>query len=183
MAWTTPKQDWQTGDLVTAAQMNTYLRDNLLRISDHLAFSTWAPALSITSGTTAPALGDGALGGVIRSGTFLQVGQSTAGLVHGSCQIRFGTSGVSAGNGIYTVSLPVKQSSDDAARQAVVGWGAIYDNSGADTHHVIAVQHSSAVCKLKYTCTGAAETFVRNNAPFTWSSDDQIHLHLCYKVL
>lgn len=182
MAWTAPKTDWAAAARVTAAQMNLYLRDNSLCVGSHLTFSTWKPALSITSGTTAPALGDGALGGVVQSGTYMLLGTADAGLVHGSCQVRFGTSGVSAGNGIYTISLPVKASSSDSARQRVVGHGAIYDNSGADTHHVIAVQHSSAVVKLKYTCTGAAETWVTNAAPFTWSSDDQIHLHLCYEV-
>lgn len=182
MAWTTPKTTWRTAELVTAAAMNLYLRDNLLRIGGHMAYSTWKPALSITSGTTAPALGAGAMGGVIQSGSYLRLGTTEAGLVHGHCQIRFGTSGCAAGTGIYTVSLPVNMSSSDTARQHVIGGGAIYDVSAADTHHVIAVQHTSAVCKLRYTSTGSTDHWVTGAAPFAWSSDDQIHLQFCYEV-
>jgi len=181
MAWTTPKTTWKTAELVTAADLNTYLRDNLNCVGGHLAWSTWKPALSITSGTTAPSLGN-AGAAPVQSGTWMRVGTTVSGLVHGSCQIRFGTSGTAAGTGIYTVSLPLTMSSSDAARQQVVGGGAIYDKSGADTHHVILVQHSSAVCKMKYTCTGAAETWVTGAAPFVWASSDQIHLRFLYEV-
>jgi len=178
MSWTVPKTTWKTAELVTAAAMNLYLRDNLNCVGDHLAFSTWAPALAITSGTTAPNLG----ASPIQSGSWIRVGTTTNGLVHASCQIRFGTSGTAAGTGIYTVSLPLAMSSSDAARQHVLGGGAIYDASAADTHHVIAVQHSSAVCKLKYTSTGSTETWVTGAAPFAFASSDQIHLDLHYEI-
>jgi hypothetical protein len=181
MAWTTPKSTWKTAELVTAAGMNTYLRDNLKCVGDHLTWSTWAPALAITSGTTAPNLGN-AGANPIRSGSWMRLGTTVSGLVHASCQVRFGTSGIAAGTGIYTISLPVTMSSSDTARQQVLGGGAIYDASGADTHHVIAVQHSSAVCKLKYTSTASTENWVTNAAPFTWASSDQIHLNLHYEI-
>lgn len=181
MAWTTPKTTWKTAELVTAADLNTYLRDNLNCVGSHLDFSTWAPALSITSGTTAPSLGNAA-SGKIQSGSWMRLGTTVSGLVHGSCQIRFGTSGTAAGTGIYTISLPLAMSSSDTARQETVGFGAVYDVSGADTHQVVAVQHSSAVCKLKYTSTAAAENWVTGAAPWAWDVSDQIHLRFCYEV-
>ena len=177
MSWTAPKTDWATAYLVTAADMNLYLRDNLACVGDHMGFSTWAPALSITSGSTAPGLGDAA----VQDGSWLRAGTTVSGLVHGSCLIRF-SSNSAAGTGIYTITLPLNASSSDTARQNVVGFGAIYDASGADTHHVVCVQHSSAVFKMKYATTGSAETWVRGNAPHAWSSDDRISLHHCYEV-
>ena len=178
MAWTAPKTDWPTAQLVTAANMNTYLRDNLKSVGNHLAFTTWAPALSITSGTTAPNLG----ASPTRSGSYMLLGTTVSGLVHGSCHIRFGTSGYAAGTGVYTVSLPIAMSSSDTARQQTVGGGALYDASGADTYTVIAVQHSSAVLKLKWESTGSTERWVTGAAPFAFGSSDQIHLHLCYGI-
>lgn len=177
MAWTTPKENWQVAELVTVAAMNV-IRDNLNCLGDHLSWSTFneiggTPLLWIV-GSTGPNLGNAA-SGKITSGSYMRVGN----LIHASVYIKFGTSGVSAGNGVYTVNLPVAMSS---AVTGTVGSGAIYDNSGDDTHLIVAEKQASYTAKLRYTTTGSTETWVTHAAPFAWAASDQIHLNFVYEV-
>lgn len=58
MAWTTPRT-WVAGETVTAALMNTHVRDNLKAVGD--PWVAYTPAW--TSSGTAPALGNGTIAG------------------------------------------------------------------------------------------------------------------------
>lgn len=48
MAWTTPRT-WVAGEVVTAALLNTHLRDNLNAISG--LWTAWTPTITATAGT------------------------------------------------------------------------------------------------------------------------------------
>jgi len=177
MAWTTPKTTWKTAELVNAAaDMNVYLRDNLLRVGSHLTFSTWLPTVGVV-GSSAPSLG----GLPTQVGRFIRLGTTVNGTVHGSCAIGF-SSDMDNGAGTYLIKMPLYASSSDAARQRVVGSGAIYDGSAGTVKPVLLVAYSSAWASLRYTCTGAAETAVTHAVPWTWSSGDQMHLEYHYEV-
>ena len=53
MTWTTPKT-WQAGELVTASQLNTYLRDNQqVLLHNMLAYKTYRPATNYSTTSTA----------------------------------------------------------------------------------------------------------------------------------
>jgi hypothetical protein len=50
MAWTSPKT-WATGDVLTAADMNTYLRDNTDHLNDDIEGTIESNATTATAGT------------------------------------------------------------------------------------------------------------------------------------
>jgi hypothetical protein len=92
MAWTDPRT-WVAGETVTAAQLNTHVRDNLKAVGDPWAAytPTW------TAVTTNPTLGNGIL-----AGDFMQAGK----LVAFRIDLTFGST-TNAGSGNYRWSLPV----------------------------------------------------------------------------
>lgn len=101
MSWTTPKT-WAVGDVLTAADMNTYVSGNDSAILPYgVTVQTWTPAL--TASTTNPTLGTGSSA----SGHFYRVGQ----LCTAYFFIKFGSAGVAAGSGLYRISVPLTASS------------------------------------------------------------------------
>lgn len=91
MAWTTPRT-WVAGETVTAAIMNTHVRDNLKALGD--PWTAYTPTW--TASTTNPTLGNGTL-----TGRAVQVGKFT--------QIRIAMVGgttTAVGSGSYSFALP-----------------------------------------------------------------------------
>lgn len=90
MAWTAPRT-WVAGETVTAAIMNTHVRDNLLDLGGTApAWAGWTPSLRTVAGTGAHS---------VQAGTFKQYGK----LVVATLWVR--STGVAAG--IWQLNAPV----------------------------------------------------------------------------
>lgn len=87
MAWTTPRT-WTTGELVTAALMNTHVRDNL---SDLHQDGTWTPTLTFGGSSTGITYST-------QSGGYLKVGR----FVLCSARISLSSKGSATGNAVIT---------------------------------------------------------------------------------
>lgn len=61
MAWTTPR-DWATGELVTAAQMNEQLRDNMKYLVENRARTLFVPCVAVYRSDGVAAIRSGVMG-------------------------------------------------------------------------------------------------------------------------
>lgn len=126
MAWTTPKT-WAVGDVLTAADMNTYVRDNEDAILPYdVTWQSYSPAL--TAASSNPTLGTGSS----TSGRFYRVGQ----LCVAHFRVKAGTVGFAAGSGLYRISAPLSAASFMyTANFFRCGTGFFY-NSSAPTNYL-----------------------------------------------
>lgn len=92
MAWTTPRT-WVAGEVVTAALLNTHLRDNLNAVSG--IWQSWTPTWSTTG--TAPSVGNGTF-----TCSYTQIGKT----VHYRMHFVMGST-TTYGTGTWLFSLPV----------------------------------------------------------------------------
>jgi hypothetical protein len=167
MAWTTPRT-WVTNETVTAAVMNTHVRDNLTALAPSgTTYTNYVPAL--TADTTNPTLGTASTA----TGEYLRIGDK----VHVQLFIQFGTSGAAAGNGIYFVSVPVNIASTVAAAVAV-GSGAIRDDSAGSWRPVSALRFSATTVQM----VSDASARVAFDSPWTWAASDWMTLDLSYEA-
>lgn len=104
--------------VLTAAFWNTEVRDAIDGIQ--APWTAYTPAL--TAATTNPTLGTGSSA----TGSYLQVGK----FVVATGRIAFGTSGVAAGSGRYSISLPPVTAVTSALS---IGIGILTDASGPTT--------------------------------------------------
>ena len=156
MAWTTPKT-WVANDVLTAADMNTHVRDNLDALQ---TWTSWTPTWTATGGT--PTLGNGTLtGSYIAYGDFCTFQMS---LMLGSTT-SLGTTTV------WAFSLPVTASGANDVFAAYVhdGWTGIYPAVGIGL--VTTVQLRAA--------SGGT---VGYNTPFTWVSGDGLAISGTYRT-
>lgn len=161
MVWTTPST-WVSGAVLTAAQLNQQLRDNLKAIGD-----PWTSYTVTWGGTTTnPTLGNGTL-----TGRYLQAGK----LVIYSIQLTIGST-TTFGSGTYTFTLPVAARS--ASPRLPIGDVACYDTSAATAR--------LGDCDTFSTTTVAAFTNdnvrVTNAAPFAWATGDTIAIQGMYEA-
>lgn len=97
MSLSTTPRTWVIGELVTAAMMNTEVRDALTGIQAAWDSASWVPAAGWTAVTTNPTIGNGT-----SAGMFARVGKT----VHFAGRIVPGST-TTFGAGAYTVALPV----------------------------------------------------------------------------
>lgn len=171
MAWTAPRT-WVAGEVVTAALLNTHLRDNLLAIGDGV-WTAYTPTLTAT--TTSPTLGSGssALGRYARLGNTVKY----------DYKITFGTSGVVAGSGTYLISLPIAPST--AWSNRFVGTGFCIDTSASGMSPVWVLVNGTAsqvVMSFPGTWTGGATASVNHLNTVAWAASDEIHGSLTYEA-
>jgi hypothetical protein len=203
-------KSWAAGDVLTASDVNGYLMDQgvmsfasasardtaltgelaegmvaYLRDTDELVvyngsvwrtfsdgqLQTYTPAL--TAPTTNPTLGSGSsvVGRYVRGGRMVTVW----------VRIGFGSSGVSAGSGQYTVSLPVAAStitasSSNGSGQAI-GFGHIRDDGSTSNNTVISVNLTTATTVRFVVAPGGA---VSESNPISWAANDVITFQACY---
>jgi len=156
MAWTAPRT-WVSSEVVTAALMNTHMRDNLLwlgRVGVD-GWSSWTPAITAS---TDPTLGSGSS----VSGKYAQVGRLVAYWAH----VQFGTSGTNAGSGTYEFSLPVNNNN---TTDNVIGGGTMFD-SGPNTRYVCALERINAA-EMRMI-EAVSKTTVSSSTPFTPAASD-----------
>lgn len=92
MTWTTPKT-WAANDVLTAADLNTHLRDNLTAASE---WTSYTPLWTATGGT--PTVGNGSL-----TGRYIIAGS----LCHVSVLLGLGTTSHVGTTTLWRLSLPV----------------------------------------------------------------------------
>lgn len=168
MAWTTP-QTYAVGQLLTAADMNTFQRDNFdATLPYGVTTQTYTPSLQ--AATTNPTLGSGST----QQGAYYRTGRWV--FVH--FFIRFGTSGTAAGSGGYFVSLPVSAnttnltSSTTARTGSPVGSGIIHDDSApAATQTSVLTLRDASTAGIQPATGG---TPVSDSNPWVWAASDLI---------
>lgn len=167
-------------DGVTARQVNQNFRDVTefvngqtvhtdgtgltAALSANLLWAAWTPAVVAVS--TNPTLGTGSTA----AGRWLRVGS----LVVGHGRIKFGTSGVAAGTGLYRVELPVATATADA----IVGSGYIWDSSTGNAR-TCALRRASVATRASLWVTDAE---VGHNVPWTWAANDEILFQFAYEA-
>lgn len=162
MAWTAPRT-WVAGETVTAAIMNTHIRDNLKAIAD--PWVSYVPAW--TASGTAPALGNGTIVGASRT-----LGPKT---VHFRILLTMGST-TTYGTGTYRFTLP--------AAALALGAGSTLNLAGllTDTSAGAAGKWGVQACQFVTTSTiellaptataDAKLAIVGQLVPFTWANTD-----------
>ncbi len=157
MAWTTPKT-WVANDVLTAADMNTHVRDNLDALQ---TWTSWTPTWTATGGT--PTLGNGTLtGSYIAYGDFCTFQMS---LVLGSTT-SLGTTTA------WAFSLPVTASGANDVFAAYV------QDGGTGIYPAVGIKGSSTTVQLRAASGGT----VGYNAPFTWVNGDGLAISGTYRT-
>lgn len=125
------------------------------------ASSAYTPTLSATVAN--PTLGTGG----VAAGRFLQLGK----LVFVEFDIKFGTSGNAAGNGIYRVSLPVPGRTifPLIGSQPLPSYGFAV-NLAVTAYPIGIEQDTTATVLMRRSSNGVAIT---NAAPVTWGASDE----------
>lgn len=149
-------------------------------------YSSWRPLFNtskltaftpvLTASTTNPTLGTGSS----RVGYYRYIGPK---LVWFTVDITFGTSGVNAGSGIYSVSLPLPASASTILHSGNI-YGSINDDSTGDNNVVSSGISSDLTHMTMYFWdpTSISVQTVHNNAPFTWAANDAIQFSGIYEV-
>lgn len=153
------------------ATLGTFTAGQVLTAAELNAIGTWtAFTPTLTASTTNPTLGTGST----RAGSYCQLNE----LVIYIAYIRFGTSGVSAGSGFYSVSLPVPYVTTNNADR-YMGNGYVFDNS-TSTNYNLTVTGGPTTSTVYMGPHGA--TIVSNASPITFAAQDIIALNLVYRV-
>ena len=156
MTYTTPPT-FSAGAILTAAQMNSYLRDNFKAIGD--ARAAYTPTL------TGWTKGNGTL-----TGAYIQVNK----LVIGRLTYIVGSTDTIAGTPVF--SLPV--ASLAGASGPPLGTGGLYDTSAAAR----AYRFLFLVGASTFQFTTEADTRLSPTAPWTWATGDTMWAEFCYEA-
>ena len=168
MAWTAPRT-WVATNVLTAAQLNTDVRDNSLAL--------YATATSYT-----PTLGVWTLGNGTATGYYGQSGP----LVFFWANITFGSTSVFTA-GEPTITLPVAPNSTYTTENSirVTMRASLADNSGSGEQTASCYNLSGSTVKVLYhnaTGTPITGSVLSSTAPFTWATSDQIRIGGFYWV-
>jgi hypothetical protein len=158
MAWTAPRT-WVAGETLTAALLNTHLRDNLKALGD--SWTAYTPTL--TNWT----LGNGTL-----TGSYIQVGKLVIGKVF------FTVGSTTTVSGTLVISLPVTKVSDDALGTSLHGSAMLFDTSSSAraVRHVF--QQSTAAMNF-YDASGQVQNATN---PWAWASGDKLNATFMYEA-
>lgn len=166
MGWTAPRT-WAAGETVTAALLNTHLRDNLKALGDPMA--AYTP--SWTSTGTAPTIGNGTIDGLFaEAGKFVTwsvsiVGGSTTGW----------------GTGTYSITLPRV-----ARTRFIVFSGVIWDASAPASYplfgEVNVSTRGAVVLRTLPTTAGNQFRDVTATVPITLATSDALVLSGTYEA-
>ena len=160
MAWTTPRT-WVAGEVVTAAIMNTHLRDNFNSFG--AAWSTsWTPTW--TASTTNPTLGNGTI-----SGRYAEAGKTI--FVYFS--LVFGST-TTSGAGLWRFSYPVAPRAYQIINTGFPGW--FYGEDAGAVGYYLLPMHMTASTWSCVPTDGTNHARLTNQlqpaVPFTWAVGD-----------
>ena len=156
MAWTSPRT-WVASEVVTAAIMNTHVRDNLKAIGD--AWTAYTPTFTNLT------VGNGTL-----SASYVQAGKWVT--YRGS--LIFGTT--TAVTGSIIISLPANLL--DAASGHPLGWATCRDVSAVLRIPTTAI--TLDVNDMSFITTAGAN--VNATVPFTWANTDELRWQITYEA-
>ena len=163
MAWTEPPRTWVASEVVTAAMMNTHVRDQLKAIGDPWT-SFGAAATHWTATTTNPTIGNGTF-----TAAYMQAGK----LIHFRIRIVFGST-TTVGSGSYLFGLPVN---GQGFNTPLLCTAMLYDSSGSARTMSQAYMNSATQIVLN---TGTAN--VTHAAPIAWATSDVIAIAGTYEA-
>jgi hypothetical protein len=158
MAWTTPRT-WVAGETVTAALMNTHVRDNEKAIGD--AWTTWTPTFSG---------GISAIGNATVTAKYLQAGK----LVIGEVKVTMGGTTSFAAAAI-SITAPVNFA---VTSSLAVGPAYMVDVSANLGYVGVATPLSATAFGIGYNGTAGATNLI----PFTWASTDILSFSFTYEA-
>lgn len=160
---TTPRT-WTTSELVTAAMMNTEVRDAFTGVQ--AAWTSYSP--SWTAATTNPTIGNGTI-----VGAYLQIGKT----VHWRIKISPGST-TTFGTGTYFVSLPVTPISSPSILP--IG-NAFLQDTGVNSYILNALYVGDAGGTRFYTSASPAATW-QPATPATFGNGDFFSAAGMYEV-
>ena len=159
MAWTTPKT-WVADAVLTAAELNTHLRDNLDAMH---TWTSYTPTWTATGGT--PTLGNGSL-----IGTYVSYG----GLCFFKIRLIWGSTTTSSTYTNWTFTMPVGLSGSAGNL-----FNATYqDTSAATIIPTVSIPNTTTTCQVRSAAGGS----VGYNVPFTWANTDILTIHGFYQT-
>lgn len=162
MAWTTPNT-W-TAALVTVAQFNTYIRDNMLAIlPSGTATTTYTPTWAGGS----VSIGNGTL-----TGKYQQIGKK----VFLNIYLVGGTTTNWGGATTWTFSVPVTAASDGVTYTGIVQTL----DSGTGFHAGVCALGSGGTTLTITPTTASSANSYQSTVPMTWATGDSIYLSLVY---
>lgn len=150
MAWTSPKT-WAANDVLTAADLNTHVRDNLKAVTE---WTSYSPTWTATGGT--PTIGNGTL-----SGSYILAGD----LLVLRIELVIGSTTSLGTTTVWRFSLP----SGITGSGFNVTAGVAYDSSANTTQMVGGFVTSGASNMGVNTQNGANVGYL---LPFTWATGD-----------
>jgi len=169
MAWTAPRT-WVASEVVTAALMNTHVRDNLKAIGD--PWTAYGSGASWTSTGTAPSLGNGTW-----NGKYIQAGK----FVRFRIVLTMGST-TTYGTGTYSLALPVAAASD-IGRLLIEG-NARDDSATGDFWCGGLIVNSATTLSMRTLpgTAGIALVVMSNTVPFTFANLDSITISGTYEA-
>lgn len=163
--WTTTPRTWVAGEVPTAANFNTDVRDFGRAFAD--AWTAYTPTL--TASTTSPT-------NWTQTGYYMRAGK----LVHVKGTLTAGAS-MTAGSGTYRIALPASASTT-LANAVCTSTINIYDSSANIAWSTaFAWIANTAYVQLQYA-NGAASVNIAHNAPWTWAANDIIQFAFTYEA-
>jgi hypothetical protein len=172
VAWTAVgSKTFGNGDELPAADLNTYLIDNLEALvpSDSVAITSWTPTLVADTGNSP--------GTSATSGGYYRIGPIVHCWARWVIQINFP---YSSGGPLQT-TLPVTSAvitSAAASGTAIGNWRGYRDSSTADSESGTAFLAAGATVRFGL----AGGNLVTGSAPFIWDDDDVLSFSATYPV-
>ncbi|TCJ23016.1 hypothetical protein [Nocardioides jejuensis] len=165
MSLNTTPRTWVAGELVTAAELNTEIRDAFAGLQ--AAWTAFTP--SWTGSSSNPAIVNGTI-----AGGYMQVGKT----VHFWIEITMGTS-TTYGTGNWQLTLPVPE-----AAHRWLFTGNARDTSAVATFPLFAERTGSNLLTLRALPTTAGNAYVpaTSAVPFTWASADVLTISGTYEA-
>lgn len=160
MAWTTPRT-WVAGEIVTAANMNTHVRDNLKAIGD--PWTVYTPTVSGWS------IGNGTI-----EGTYIEAGK----LVHFRALLIAGTTTTFAST--LSLSLPVTPSTNITS---ILGFAVLFDSSSSANLFGFTRLVSGAAQVVYNNTTATNIVGAAGSSPWTWASGDKVEITGTYEAV
>jgi hypothetical protein len=168
MAWTSPST-WVAGAVLTAAQLNAQVRDNMKAIGD--PWTAYTPVW--TGATTNPVIGNGTI-----LGAYSQAGK----MVNFWLEVTMGST-TTYGSGGYSITLPA------AASESAHRWnflGEVRDASASVSYELKAAAQSGSsgnlVLKCDPTTAGANLRGVTSAIPITLTTSDVLFVSGTYEA-
>lgn len=165
MAWTSPRT-WLSGEKLTAALLNTHVRDNLKAIGD-----TWTSYTPVwTAATTNPVIGNGTI-----TGAYAAAGK----LIFYRISI-IGGSTTTWGSGAYSFTYPPFAPKDTSNPGNPGTTGFMYDLNVTKPYCLTGIGNGSTTIRM---LEGSANSFMSHNYPIAVpASGDEINISGVYEA-